>query len=44
MKVLLRAVLIDTLHAAFENRVEAFQRVRIDLGAGLSVSVAIFLA
>jgi hypothetical protein len=40
--MLLAAMLVDALHAALEDRVEAFDRVRVDLHAGLAVRVAIF--
>jgi hypothetical protein len=44
VKVLLFAVLIDALHAAFEHAVVAFRRVDIDLGSGRAIGVAPFLA
>ena len=44
MKVLFAAMLIDAVHAAFENRIVAFDRIRIDLDSGLTISVAVFVA
>lgn len=35
MQVLLATVLIDALHAALENREEAFNRIRVDRAASL---------
>lgn len=40
----LRAMLINALHAALEDAVIAFNRVRVDVHAGLSVRIAVFVA
>jgi hypothetical protein len=44
MQMLLAAMLINADHAAFENRIEAFQRVCVDLHAGPAIDVAILTA
>jgi hypothetical protein len=44
MQMLLRAMLVHAFHAALENRVVAFDRVRVDLRARLAVGIAVFLA
>jgi hypothetical protein len=44
VQVLLAAMLVHALHAAFENRVIALDGVRIDFPASLAVGVAVFLA
>ena len=44
VKMLFAAVLIDALHAALEDRVEAFDGVRCDERSGLAVAIGVFAA
>lgn len=41
MQVLLAAMLINAFHAAFENRVVALNRIRIDFSVSLALGKAI---
>ena len=42
--MLLAAMLVNALHAALEDRIEAFDRVGVDLRAGVAVRVAVLAA
>lgn len=44
MKVLFAAVLVNAFHAALEDRVIAFRRVRVDLHARFTIGVAVLAA